>query len=146
MLNFYLGLPLCSKQDSAHSPVLYPISILLHVLPWQNPKTPKSTPPNEARGICLMIGVEITDMSSKTNAASSSTDRGVAGLNILKSEDPPSRNDCGCRRPQDAASGVKAGESSMRKLISQYFDGMLRCLTLRTALVTVNRVAPWLSH
>lgn len=52
-----------------------------------------------------MIGVESTDMSSKTNAVNSSTVKGVAGLNILKSENLPFRNDCGCQRRQDAASG-----------------------------------------
>ena len=91
------------KQRSAHSPVLYPISILEHFVPWQNPNTPKSTPPNEARAICLMIGVEITDRSKKANAVNSRTVSGVAGLSILKSGNPPSLNDCECQRLQDAA-------------------------------------------
>jgi hypothetical protein len=65
--------------------VSYPISILLHSFPLQNPNTPKSTPPKEASGICLMIGVESTEMSRRANAANSSTVSGVAGLNMMKS-------------------------------------------------------------
>ena len=30
-----------------------------------------------------MMGVESTDISNKTNAANSNTDKGVAGLNIV---------------------------------------------------------------
>lgn len=64
-------------------PVLYPISILLHLFPWQKPKTPKSTPPNEARGIDLTMGVDITDIKRRTNAANSKIVNGVAGRSIL---------------------------------------------------------------
>ena len=60
------------------------------MLPWQKPNTPKSTPPNDARGICFTIGVEITDMSSKANAARSRIVKGVAGLNIVLCGKPPS--------------------------------------------------------
>jgi hypothetical protein len=131
MFDVSLRLSFFSRQDSAHSPVLYPISILLHLLPWQNPKTPKSTPPNEARGICLMIGVEITEMSSKTNAASSSTVRGVAGLNILKSQDSPFRNDCGCQRPQDAA--------SEERLVSLNAQGVFAIIRRNAAMSQAER-------
>jgi hypothetical protein len=52
-----------------------------------------------------MIGVERTDMRSKTNAANSKIVNGVAGLNILRSENWSFKRDSSCRRPQDAASG-----------------------------------------
>lgn len=81
-LDSMINSPLANLQFN--SPVLYPISILLHVVPLHHPKTPKSTPPYEARGIDLTIGVEITDMRSKTKAANSKIVNGVAGRNIMK--------------------------------------------------------------
>lgn len=74
-----------------HSPALYPIWILLHLFPWQKPNTPKLTPSRVAKGICLITGVDNTDMSSKTNAANSNTVKGVAGLNMLIWRNWPSR-------------------------------------------------------
>lgn len=71
------------NPDNSHVPVLYPISILEHWLPLQYPKTPKSTPEYVPSGMPLMMGVEMTEMSRRTNAAKSSIDRGVAGLNIV---------------------------------------------------------------
>lgn len=53
-----------------------------------------------------MIGVDRTEMSSKTNATNSNTVNGVAGLNIVICRDWESRKDCVCRRRQDAAVGV----------------------------------------
>jgi len=86
-----------------HSPKLYPISILLHLPALQKPKTPKSTLSNVAKGICVMIGVERTEMRSKTNAANSRIVRGVAGLNMTKWRESGCQSDCGCQRLQDAA-------------------------------------------
>lgn len=60
----------------------------------------------------MTIGVEMTEMSSKTKAASSRIVNGVAGRNILKVWNQPPRNDCICRRLQDAA--VECVELTMR--------------------------------
>lgn len=78
------GMEDCYDHSCDHSPVLYPISIVLHLSPWQNPKTPKSTPSKEAKEICFMIGVESTEIRSKAKAAKSNTVRGVAGRNIFE--------------------------------------------------------------
>src|SRR4051812_18799734 len=67
-----------------HLHVSYPISIGLHSPPLQVPKTPKSLPANDARGICLTMGVEITLIKSNTKAANSRIVRGVAGRNIFE--------------------------------------------------------------
>jgi hypothetical protein len=55
----------------------------LHLLPSQNPRTPKVTSLKVAKGIALTMGVERTEMRSSAKAANSRMDRGVAGRSIL---------------------------------------------------------------
>jgi hypothetical protein len=58
--------------------------MLVHLVPLQYPKTPKSTPSNDAIEIPFTIGVDNTEMRRRTNAASSRTDNGVAGRNMMR--------------------------------------------------------------
>jgi hypothetical protein len=116
-----------SPHNSDYSQVSYPISILVQSLPLQYPNTPKSTPPNDARGICLTIGVEMTEINRQTNAANNKIVKGVAGRNILKLGASRFRNDCGCQRLQDAA-GDTVCKLSMRKEILRHFVGMVEAL------------------
>lgn len=62
--------------------VSYPISMPLHSLPLQKPKTPKSTPSKVPKGTALIIGVDKTESNSMPNAANSKTVNGVAGRNM----------------------------------------------------------------
>ena len=48
------------------------------------PKTPKETSSAFPSAIDLVTGTEMTEMSSSTKAASSTTVKGVAGRNMLK--------------------------------------------------------------
>lgn len=52
-------------------------------MPLHQPKTPKLTPPNEPSGICCMIGVDRTEISSKPKATRSRIVKGVAGRSIV---------------------------------------------------------------
>lgn len=81
---YVLSAYLLEISISSISPVLYPTSMGLHPVARQYPKTPKSTPPYDPNGICLMMGVEITEIRSNANAANNKIVNGVAGLNILK--------------------------------------------------------------
>ena len=72
-----------------------------HCEPLQNPKTPKLTPWNVAIGMPLMTGVEITEITSRTKEAKSSTVKGVAGLSITATSSncvSPARKEGGSRK------------------------------------------------
>ena len=66
-----------------HIPVLYPTLTPLHCDPLQYPKTPKLTLRNEAKGMALTIGVEMTERSRSTKAAKSRIASGVAARSMM---------------------------------------------------------------
>lgn len=106
-----------------YAPVLYPTSMLEHLVSVQYPNTPKSTPPYDARGIPLMIGVERTDMRSKASAANSKIVSGVAGLSILGVESWSTRRAVGAgvlqtRRMGDACVH-STGEADGKRRLSE---------------------------
>jgi hypothetical protein len=72
-------------------PGLYPTRKLLHLSPWQYPKTPKSTLWKVASGMERMIGVERVESRSRMKAARSRTVRGVAGRSNMVEEEEEER-------------------------------------------------------
>jgi hypothetical protein len=81
----------------------------LHLLPSQNPKTPKVTSSKVAKGIALTMGVERTEMRSSAKAAKSKMDKGVAGRSMLAAGGTSAVHDA-----RGSSSGAVHGEDAQR--------------------------------